>query len=464
MSQDDLEMSPPSSAAAPSKVYQDPTLGAWQHTWASVVKFGRIFWICNGIFLLDGAAYFGILGILTLFLGQELGLPDTQVGPMVSAFTAMATLTSALLGTITDRLGIRRTITVSLLLALVGRSLIAVSPSLPIPLLWVALSMILMATSAGMLTPAVYAGVKEDTDEDNSALGFSLVYALMNGGIVLESIASSYVREHFGPSGVFVMCAGITLTALLTHLVLYPATSSKKITDKNTKAEQEKQQRHGTNEADTALKNRKHPLADMRFLFFISILLGVRTLFAHQWLTMPDYVIRAYPEQVGARFEWINGLNPFIILIGTPFVAVVTKNLHVVTMMIIGTSVSALSTLLLVPGPDTTMLLLYVIVFSIGEALWSSKFMEYVAEIAPKDQVGSYMGIAQVPWFVAKFTTGLYSGYMLQKYCPPVGGGQQDTTTMWLVYLCIALTTPIGLIVARKWLTSDALLAKKEAL
>jgi dipeptide/tripeptide permease len=95
-------------------------------------------------------------------------------------------------------------------------------------------------------------------------------------------------------------------------------------------------------------------------------------------------------------------------------------------------------------------LITYVVLFSLGEAVWSSRFLEYVADVAPPGKVGAYMGIAGVPWFLAKFTTGFYSGSMLEKFCPATG--VQDTGTMWLIYGIIACISPIGLIAARKWI------------
>jgi proton-dependent oligopeptide transporter, POT family len=180
------------------------------------------------------------------------------------------------------------------------------------------------------------------------------------------------------------------------------------------------------------------------------VLLPVRTLFAHQWLTMPDYVLRAYPAGVGARFEWVNALNPLIILVGTPLVALLTKKVDVVRMMIVGTLVSASSTFVLMPGPVLPLLLAYEVVFSVGEAIWSSRFYEWVAGIAPAERVGAYMGVATIPWFLAKATTGLYSGAMLERFCPPTG--EKHTGTMWFVYGCIAMASPAGLLLARRWL------------
>ena len=96
------------------------------------------------------------------------------------------------------------------------------------------------------------------------------------------------------------------------------------------------------------------------------------------------------------------------------------------------------------------MLITYFFVFSIGEALWSSRFMEYSAELAPPGRTAQYMGIASLPWFVAKTTTGFYSGFMLERFCPK--DGAKSTGTLWLIYGLIALLSPLGLLLARKWL------------
>jgi MFS family permease len=402
------------------------------------------------VFLLDGAAYFGVLNILTLHLGTTAGLGDIRAGQLVAYMTGLLTLSMAALGFAVDRIGVRRTMTLTILASFVGRALLIAAPhtSMNLPVVFLALS--LMAVGAGLMQTAVYAAVKQSTDAKTSGIGFSLIYSLMNLGIVLESSVSSPVRERWGTTGVMVMCAGLTLVYLVVHLLFFPKKAGGPVAaPKNDDGTKQK------------LSWRDHPLADGRFLFFICILLGVRTLFAHQWLTMPDYVTRAFPHEVGSRYEWISGLNPLIIVLGTPLVAGLTARVHVLTMMTIGTAVSALATFLLVPGPNLALLLSYVIIFSLGEALWSSRFLEYVATLAPPARVGLYMGVANLPWFLAKFTTGLYSGWMIAHYIPKEG--PQDTSTLWLVYAFIALSSPIGLLLARKWLTAGVKAGGEEA-
>ena len=45
------------------------------------------------------------------------------------------------------------------------------------------------------------------------------------------------------------------------------------------------------------------PFGNARFLFFIFMLLPVRTLFAHQWLTMPEYILRSYPKRSATKWN-----------------------------------------------------------------------------------------------------------------------------------------------------------------
>jgi dipeptide/tripeptide permease len=110
-------------------------------------------------------------------------------------------------------------------------------------------------------------------------------------------------------------------------------------------------------------------------------------------------------------------------------------------------------TLFLALGPSIYTLMAYLILMTIGEAMWQPRFLQWVAEIAPKNMTGIYMGIGQFPWFLTKIVTALYSGWFLMKYCPMDKPPQQlNTETMWLIYAGIALISPIGLLIARTWM------------
>jgi len=176
----------------------------------------------------------------------------------------------------------------------------------------------------------------------------------------------------------------------------------------------------------------------------------VQTLFAYQFLVMPQYVTRAFSEVVANNMEMIvNVSNPLIIVLGVPVITAMTRKVPVYKMMIIGSLVSALPTFFFVLGPSFWLLMAYLVLFSIGEAMWQPRFLQYAAELAPEGQTGAYIAFANLPWFMIKFIAGWYTGRMMDIYCPAEGA--LNTETMWLIYGLIAITSPIMLVAASRW-------------
>jgi len=194
-----------------------------------------------------------------------------------------------------------------------------------------------------------------------------------------------------------------------------------------------------------------HPFNNIRFVYFVFILIPVQTLFAHNWLTLPYYINRAFGgTEVGDWFEFFSNLNPLLIFFLAPLVAALTAKANVFKMMILGTLVMAAPTFLLALPPNMWFFITYILIMSIGEAIWQPRFLQYVAELAPEGKTGIYMGIAQFPWFLTKMVTGFYSGWFLTQYCPKIG--PQDTQTMWFIYALIAMISPIALWLTSRWI------------
>jgi len=413
---------------------------------------GRAYWLVNLVNFTDGIAYFGILSLLTLYLTRDLGLAEARASVSVSVFTGLVTLFMLLGGFLCDRWGTRHAITISLVLGFVGRAGLWAAPGIgdDSRTVFVLLSLAIMGLATGILQPALYAGVKETTGSKVAAMGFSLLYAVMNLGIMAESFVSPFLRSdgvilggiqglNLGIRGVIGCMTLITLGQLIIHVLLFPRISAPPETKEPT-----------TEEKVAAGKN---PILDPRFLAFIFILVPVRTLFAHQWLTVPDYVFNCFPAGVSNRYEWFTALNPLVVTIAVPILTHLTGRVSVLRMMIVGTAVSASATFLLALPPEAGRLISYVILFSLGESLWASRFLEYIAQLAPPGRVGAYMGVANLPWFVAKFTTGFYSGLMISWYIPKTG--PQNPEFLWTAYGAFACLSPLGLLLAYPWLKAQ---------
>ncbi|MBN9164859.1 MAG: hypothetical protein BGO98_20905 [Myxococcales bacterium 68-20] len=422
----------------------------------------RALWLIIFAFAFDGMAYFGVLPLMKAFLGQDIGISPAIASVWVSIFTCALTGVMLFVGKPTEGyLGIRKSLILALFLSFGGRVLYSSAPWAGGAAL-LAVSLVIVALGEGILQPVAYAGVKKYTTEKTSSMGFALLYAGLNFGAMLVGPISAHVRTTFdvpykagestlsGFNAVNWVCVGITALTLVVFAIFM----TKKVEAQTVSGvAPEKEAGDRENAKKDAPASGKSPFTDARFLFFIFALLPVRTLFAHQWLTMPEYVLRSYPPEIADRMEWLVGsINPLIIFLGVPTLTALTRRFHVLTMMIVGSLVSAAATFLLVPGPHTGMLIAYFVIFSVGEALWSSRFLEYAADLAPEGRVAQYMGVANLPWFVAKMTTGFYSGVMLEHFVPK--DGPQSTGTLWLIYGVIAMSSPLALIAASKWLRS----------
>ena len=429
----------------------------------NLIKSPRALWGINLSYLLEGITYFGILSLLAMYF-NDLGLNDIQAGQMVGIQTAGITLAMLFLGATVDWIGVRKALLISLSTMLVGRVLLTLAPQTGAPGLWQKAHIVAMlgilgvVLGYGIYQPACYAAVKQFTNKKTSAMGYAMLYAIMNLGGFLPGLISPPIRKNHGIVGVYWVYVALTVAGILVVAFILSKKTVEMAIANAREGQDEPVSEPETNETQSTkekivyyLKN--FPVKDGRFMFFIFILIPVQTLFAHNWLTLPMYFERAFSGVVSNNFEFFVNFNPILIFILAPMVAALTAQKDTYKMMILGTTIMALPTFLLAIGPNIYSVFGYLIIMTIGEAIWQPRFLQWVAEIAPKNMTGIYMGIGQFPWFLTKVITSLYSGWFLTKYCPAgVTPEQTNTETMWLIYGFIAIISPIALLIARKWM------------
>ncbi len=387
--------------------------------------------------------------------------------------------------------------------------------------------MMLVVIGYGMYQPAAYAGVRKFTTPKTAAMGFAMLYALMNLGGWFPTFAF-LVRDDdwlgLGIPGTYWVYAGFTLIALittffiLTRLTIRKAIDTAKEETARIKAEEKAEKGASEPARDepvaaevVPLRVKPHmwlfwpagmalflfkgdspwyhtwedalwrwiiagvifllplmfalvppakrwlaryPLSNGKFAFFIFALIPVQTLFTYNWLVLPQYIRRAYEGWIGDYFEIAANANPILIFIAVPIIVALSQKAKVYNMMILGTFIMAAPAFLLVLGPHWWTLAAYILIMTIGEAMWQPRFLQYAAEIAPEGRTGEYMGVAQLPWFMTKVLVPLlYSGDMMDKYCP--ADGPKNTEFMWLIFGCIAMSSTIMLLLAKRWIGKD---------
>ena len=444
-----------------------------------LVRAPRALWGVNLSYFLEGLVYFGWLALLAIFFNRYVGLNDIWADWMVSILTAGITLSQLVMGGVADRIGPRRALIAATATMLIGRTAMVVFGAIlpggggPGSALHIAVvvALVCVAIGYGLYQPAAYAAVRRYCDARTSAMGYAMLYAVMNLGAALPGFLSPPIRMAYGIPGVFWTYVGLTaaglvvLFAVLTRRVDREAALMADAWTREHRAEEAARQdllagaaasdrdRLSTAPWTARLGHwiRNHPLADPRFAFFIFALIPVQTLFAHNWLTLPQYVDRCM-GQVGSDYMefFVNFINPTLIFILTPMVAALTRDRDVYGMMIAGTFVMAAPTFLLAASTNLVSLIAFLVIMSVGEAMWQPRFLQLAAEIAPPGRTGAYLGVAQFPWFLTKVITGLYAGWFLQHYTPE-GGGAGRAREMWLIYSLIAMSSTALLIAARGW-------------
>lgn len=440
-----------------------------------LVRAPRALWGVNLPYLIEGMAYFGILGYLAIYFSDFVfaGVPHADVWShrMVMVQTAGITIAMFFLGFVADRYGVRLALVLAFVVMLCGRLVIAGAPLLGLqPGLWGGIHLatvggiLLVVVGYGMYQPAAYAAVRKFTNEKTAAMGFAMLYALMNLGGYLPTFAFLIRDEKYlgwGINGAFWTYAGFTLLSLLLTILILSRTV---VRDAAAKARQDR----GEAPADeTAPKPpfsflnwlKTHPLTDLKFAFFIFALIPVQTLFTYNWLILPQYVSRCYTGWIGEKFEIASNFNPLLIFIAVPVITALTYKRKVYSMMIAGTFVMAVPAFFLAFGTNFWTLFGYLVVMTIGEAMWQPRFLQYAAEIAPEGRTGEYMGVAQLPWFLTKvLVPAIYSGWMIETYCPAgfdPAQGTQGPQKMWLIFGCIAISSTILLLLAKRWVGRD---------
>jgi MFS family permease len=485
----------------------------------------RALWGINLAYFLEGWVYFGMLGYLAMhfsdFIFQGVPNADVESHHMVLVLTAGITISMFFLGGIADKKGIRNTLLAAFVCLLLGRVIWSAAPLVfPTTGLWTPLhimtmvGIIVVVIGYGMYQPAAYAGVRKFTSAKTAAMGYAMLYALMNLGGWLPSFFSP-IRHAIGITGSYWVYTAITFVALVcTALILTPRVEEDAIARAEKEREEEKTEAAKAEKSPAEEKEApvevirpedakipahlwatlalivacvsflpspvdfivwavlavgiialflvrawgvpvriwlaNHPLSNTKFFFFIFALIPVQTLFTYNWLILPQYLERAFEGGfVSERFELFANLNPILIFIAVPMVTAITMKKKVYNMMIIGTFVMAAPAFLLALGTSLPLLLGFLFIMTIGEAMWQPRFLQYAAEIAPEGRTGAYMGVAQFPWFLTKVIVPLYSGLMLQKFVPAVG--VRNPEQMWLVFAVVAMISPVLLVLFKGW-------------
>src|SRR5213082_3783945 len=187
--------------------------------------FERPFWVANITELFERLSYYAAFASLARYLHETLMFPVQQASSLTGLFGGLVWFLAAFGGTVADRLGFRRALSVAylilscsyFLLGSLGASWIApLREHIPLVGL-VTFVLMLPALGIALVKPSVVGTTARASKENVRSIGYSIYYTLVNIGGAAGPYVASWVHQHMSVENVFRVAALSVYTEYILH-------------------------------------------------------------------------------------------------------------------------------------------------------------------------------------------------------------------------------------------------------
>ena len=396
--------------------------------------FSKTFWVSNVLELFERFAFYGSKAILVVFLVQKLSLTPQASAALAGFYTGLMYTLPLVSGLLIDRYGFKPTLAACFALFTVGYLLVAL-PSLPLGasiassdylLSYTTAALVLSAVAGSLIKPATAGIVTKTASPEYQSLGYSIFYTVINIGGALGPLFALIVHEAFGIEYVLVMAACVTFCLLLVTLLFF---------EEPIRYNQEKEAQHTLKDV---AKNTITVFKNVRFMSFLTIFSGFYIMFWQLFYSFPFYVLDVLKYE---RFELLETVNAATIIFVSVPMGMLVKNWSANRAIIAGMLLCSCAWLFMGAVATVPATILSIMLFAIGEATLNPKFYSHVASLAPRNQIGTYMGFAFIPPAIGCFVGGPLGGWLVTQYLKD----SFQPMVMWNIVFCIGAVTSIML-------------------
>ncbi len=441
---------------------------------------------------------------LVMWLATDIGIPKEHGLTVVFCWAIIMSLSTLLAGSLSDALGLRRTLLIGVSLCVLTRLVMVFSTNQ-----WVALGAGLFPLAIGeaLCTPVLVAALRKFSTASQRSVAFSVFYAIMNFGFMVGYFVSDGVQKAAGDDkmfavdfamfqGEFSVYRMMLLASLFVELLMFPLIllirRGAEMTDGGMVFAEEKAKvahaggfvsaswqtvREAANETIGLFGGLVKTPGFHRLLIFLLLIGFLKVVFNVMDYVLPPFAVKELGsmETVGR----LNAINGVLILVLAPAIGILTQKYSAYAMVILGGLITAGSFVFMfmpttafqgmadgwvgdvighhylkivgVVSPWYVMIAFWQIMFSIGEAFYSPRVYEYASSIAPRGQEASYASLSYVPLLIGKLITALlgYLGVMAW-IAPDEGPGNPQLA--WLSIGLMVLVAPVGLLVFKRFI------------
>jgi dipeptide/tripeptide permease len=361
--------------------------------------FPQVFWIANGIEILERFAYYGIYFGFGIYM-EYLGYSRAQLGIVQSIFLFFSYAIPVISGTFADKYGFKKVLIVSYLAYLPSILLLILTKSFS----GIALTMLTIGLAAGIFKPLIAGTVRAVTDKTNKTLGFGVFYAMVNVGGSFGPMVAGRLRA-ISWNYAF-LAAAVSIGLMLVITILFYKEPEREIEGVSLKEK---------------FKDIGIALSDLKFAIFLVIVglffwlplwafFNILALYVDRNLdTARLYLdiksvfgtgfanLFSHADEEGVRRilgEMISHTGYVIMILQIP-ISRIFERFRTMPSFIFGLLVAGvgLATIGYANVSAAAYVFLGIFLFATGEMISSPRIQEYICWIAPKEKAGLYTGL-----------------------------------------------------------------------
>jgi len=387
------------------------------------------FWVANISELFERLSYYAAFASLARYLHETLRFPVEQASSLTGLFGGLVWFLAAFGGTLADRLGFRRSLSLAylilscayFLLGSLGAPWLApVRDAMPLVVL-VTIVLMLPALGIALVKPCVVGTTARASHDNVRSIGYSIYYTLVNIGGAAGPYVASWVHQHMSVENVFRVAALSVFAMFFAVLIFF----------REPKRSGETQ----TVSLAQAAKNFGTVLSNPRFMLFLLIFSGYWIVYWQEFIILPLYVHNYVDPNANTELMLVTG--PLTVISLQMVVSFLTQKTPAFRAITLGTLISGLAWLLLIAHPSVPMVIVTLFAVSLGEITQSPRYYEYISRLAPPGQQGTYMGFAFLPIGIGSLVGGWFGGKLVHHF----GEVTQQPERIWWAITGVGVAT-----------------------
>jgi proton-dependent oligopeptide transporter, POT family len=395
--------------------------------------FERPFWVANISELFERLSYYAAFASLARYLNETLNFPVAQAGSLTGLFGGLVWFLAAFGGTLADRLGFRRSLSLAyfiltcsyFLLGSLGASWLApLRSSIPLVVL-VTVVLMLPALGIALVKPCVVGTIARSSKENVRSIGYSIYYTLVNIGGAAGPFVASYVHSHMRVESVFRVAALSVFLMFVAVLLFF----------KEPRRSNEVQ----AASLGEAARNFGTVLRNPKFMLFLVIFSGYWVVYWQEFIILPLYVHNYIDPKTDTELMLMTG--PVTVICLQLIMSALTRKIPAFRAVTLGTLISAMAWIILIVHPTVPMVIVTLFAVSIGEIIQSPRYYEYISRLAPPGQQGTYMGFAFLPIGIGSLIGGWFGGTLIHYF----GEVKHQPQLIWWSVVSVGVTTALML-------------------